>query len=818
MTDASGGPSQGATGQGGSDNSGNRTEALPVRGVWKDVAVGVLALAVLLLGAVVLKQRGEAGAGRAAVTGDGETVAVFDLEVDRAQRRYLEVLFDQPLGEGRVGAVLERPPATLEPPVGGVWSWRDTHALRFEPTGRFEPATRYELSLIPDRLETEDRRLTGDTELIFSTDPFLVERVDAQEEPGLGGERNRVIFQGAVQFNYPVDPKELAPLIRLEDPASEEPLEVELETTWRTTGVAFRTGAVEKLPEERTVELVIDGALTPADGNLPLVKDGEFRHPLEVGSSERLAIRKVSVEAGRPDSRIALELSSPAEPSIVSRFMAIEPVEEGDAVRFRLSGARNRVVATGPFEPGRRYRLELGRGMPSLDDAVLQEAYVTEVSVPNLEPSLELVSDGMFLTRSGAHRLELESVNVSEARLLVDRVYLNNLFVLFRYSGFSLGSSGYIRNWIDRRIGDRLVETDLELGGERNRPQVTALDLDDHLELPDHGLYRLTVQRARRPVGVQRWLLLTDLGVIAKRGDDGFDVWVSAFTDLSAVAGARVRLLSDQNQEIAAGRTDGSGRLSLPAPPPAETDGPRPYYLTVEKGDDFTFLLLDGTRVDTSGLDVGGAPLGAQGYRAFLYGERDLYRPGETVEGVGVLRDETLDAPPPMPVTLRHRDPRGRLRMRRGWSRSPSICRPTRSPAPMSSSCWPATRPWARGDSRWRNSSPTASRWRSDPGPTPGRPAGARAASVRGRSWAGRCSPTICSVLPRRVCRWRPGCGWWTTPSPPRAGRAGASATASGTSTTARSSRARRISGTTVWRPSPPPCRREPPYPRPCRR
>ena len=629
--------------------------------VWKDVALGVLALAVLLLAMVVLKQRSETAEARPSA-GDGETVAVFDLEVDRSQRRYLEILFDQPLGEERVGEVLARPPATLDPAVGGVWSWRDTHALRFEPTGRFEPATRYRLSLIPDRLETEGRRLTGETELTFSTDPFLVERVDVHEEPALEGGRNRVLFQGVLQFNYRVDPEELAPLIRVEDPGSEEPVLVELETSWRTTGIAFHTRPVEKLPEERTVEVVIDGSLTPADGNLPLVEDDEFRHPLQVGSSERLAVRKVSVESGRPDSRITLELSSSVEPSIVSRFMTIEPVEGGDPVRFRLSGARNRVVATGPFEPGRRYRLELEPGMPSLDDAVLQEPYVTEIGIPNLEPSLELVSDGMFLSRSGSHRLEVESVNVPRARLLVDRVYLNNLFVVFRYGNFSLGDSGYLQTWIDRRVGDRLVETDLELEGERNRPATTRIDLDDHLDLPARGLYRLTVQRARSPVGAQRWLLLTDLGVIAKRGDEGFDVWVSAFTDLSPVAGARVRLLSDQNQEMAAGRTDGSGRLTLPAPPPGASDVPRPYYLTVEKGDDFTFLLLDQTRVDTSGLDVGGASLGARGYRAFLYGERDLYRPGETVEGVAVLRDPSLEAPPPMPVTVRHRDPRGRLR------------------------------------------------------------------------------------------------------------------------------------------------------------
>ena len=63
--------------------------------------------------------------------------------------------------------------------------------------------------------------------------------------------------------------------------------------------------------------------------------------------------------------------------------------------------------------------------------------------------------------------------------------------------------------------------------------------------------------------------------------------------------------------------------------------------------------------LDAAGLDVGGAPAAPVGYEAFLYGERDIYRPGETVEGVAVLRDRGLRAPPTMPLVLRHRDPEG---------------------------------------------------------------------------------------------------------------------------------------------------------------
>src|SRR6185295_19176065 len=87
----------------------------------------------------------------------------------------------------------------------------------------------------------------------------------------------------------------------------------------------------------------------------------------------------------------------------------------------------------------------------------------------------------------------------------------------------------------------------------------------------------------------------------------------------------------------------------------------RPALVTVERGGDFSFLFLDRTGIGTTGLDVGGGAA-PHAYEAFLYGERDIYRPRETVRGVAIVRDRDLAPPPAMPLLLRHRDPQGRDR------------------------------------------------------------------------------------------------------------------------------------------------------------
>ena len=124
------------------------------------------------------------------------------------------------------------------------------------------------------------------------------------------------------------------------------------------------------------------------------------------------------------------------------------------------------------------------------------------------------------------------------------------------------------------------------------------------------------------------------------------------------MADAKVTLISDQNQTMASGRTDGSG-IWRTSDAKALGKG-TPYMVTIEKGEDFTFLLLNTMTVDTTGLDVGGAAPPGEGYQAFLYGQRDLYRPGEKLQGLAIVRDGALHVPPSMPALLRHRDPQGR--------------------------------------------------------------------------------------------------------------------------------------------------------------
>lgn len=639
-----------------SDSSPNLRDKVPPkflasirRWQWKDVVIAILALLVCSVSAYAFRAPIQAAFAKLRAGGSGEEVAVFDVVMDRENRQFADILFDHPLGEGKVGEVLDPAPATIFPALGGSWKWQDTNALRFQPNGGFPVASEYKVTLEPEKLLAENQILAGEQEVTIKTDPFLVEGVDVTEEPALEG-KAKVIFRGEIRFNYAVKPEVLAPLVRVVDPEVTEPIEVAIETDWQNNVIGFRTAPIEKKKEERTVRIVISQELTPAEGNSPLGK--EFTQDIQVGSSDKLAVWAIEAIPGPRESSLKIRFSSPISAAVAEKYVRIEP-----AAKVRFSAERNELMATGGLEPGTTYKVTVGKGMPATDDATLQEEYTQDVLLPDLEPMVDFQSQGMFLSASGNHTVALESVNVPKVRMTIDRVYLNNLFFTFQYGGFFDYDYGYFGE-LSHALGNRLKEETLDVGGAKNKRRVYPLTLDSFVNAKEPGLYRISVGKPDDWEAKQRWILLTDLGVVTKKGQGEMLVWVSSLRDLSPVDGAKVTLISSQNQPMAEGRTDGAGLFRVDDAK-ALAKG-TPYMLTVEQGDDFTFLLLDTMGIDTTGLDVDGAPAVGDGYTAFLYGERDLYRPGEKAKGLALVRDGGLRIPPDMPALLRHRDPQGR--------------------------------------------------------------------------------------------------------------------------------------------------------------
>src|SRR5450432_473768 len=82
--------------------------------------------------------------------------------------------------------------------------------------------------------------------------------------------------------------------------------------------------------------------------------------------------------------------------------------------------------------------------------------------------------------------------------------------------------------------------------------------------------------------------------------------------------------------------------------------------IIAKTSDDFNYLPFSTTRVNTSRFDVGGKTLNMTGLDAFIYPERDIYRPGEKINYSAIVRDYTWKSPGEIPMKLKFLFPNGK--------------------------------------------------------------------------------------------------------------------------------------------------------------
>ncbi|MBI4802238.1 MAG: hypothetical protein HY796_06905 [Elusimicrobia bacterium] len=152
-----------------------------------------------------------------------------------------------------------------------------------------------------------------------------------------------------------------------------------------------------------------------------------------------------------------------------------------------------------------------------------------------------------------------------------------------------------------------------------------------------------------------RSFIASNIGLLAKSDQKG--ALLVAASDLATsepLGGVKLSVLNFQKQEVGSAVTDGDGFAQLAL-------SGAPFYLEARKGDDAGYLKLNGGSViPVAHFNVGGDDV-REGIKGVLYGERDVWRPGDDLHLVFVLEDKAGALPDDHPVTLRLRNPKGQL-------------------------------------------------------------------------------------------------------------------------------------------------------------
>ena len=157
---------------------------------------------------------------------------------------------------------------------------------------------------------------------------------------------------------------------------------------------------------------------------------------------------------------------------------------------------------------------------------------------------------------------------------------------------------------------------------------------------------------------VGRNVLATNIGLTAFKGVDS-NIYVAAINlpDATTMSGVSIEAYNLQRQLIGTGTTASDGLATISF---NEALG-QPFYIVAHNGSDVSYLNVErGGEKSTSTFDVAGDVI-QKGLKGYIYGDRGVWRPGDTMYLSFMLNDKNNTLPQNHPITLQLTNPLGQV-------------------------------------------------------------------------------------------------------------------------------------------------------------
>lgn len=318
----------------------------------------------------------------------------------------------------------------------------------------------------------------------------------------------------------------------------------------------------------------------------------------------------------------------------------------------------NRNLVFPYLEANTRYQLTIKGELAAADGATLGQSFEHAIYSGPLLPMLGFASQGNILPARDSAGLPVITVNVTDADIEFLRVRPRALArFVSEYQRNGQRSSWELSNLVD--MTDSVYASRFVLRADANQRTLNHVPVRDIAELREPGIYFAVMRAAGRFDESYDTALffVSDIGLHARLHAHDALVHAAALATGTAIPGVQLSVLDQHGKTVAEVETDRSGNAKLAMKPGRE------HLLVARKGNDLSVLSFRQPALDLSAFEIAGRAGGGE-RDAFLWGGRDLFRPGETVRVNGLLRDFDGRAVDSAPLFLKLAQPDGRIYLR----------------------------------------------------------------------------------------------------------------------------------------------------------
>ncbi len=390
-----------------------------------------------------------------------------------------------------------------------------------------------------------------------------------------------------------------------------------------------------------------------------------------------------------------------------------------DDVKIKFTKDGN-VLKIYPFQPlvGESHELTILESLENFKDKKLGIRFNRTYGFSDIKPAVQLVGHGVIIPKTDSIIIPFKAVNLKAIDVTVTKIYKNNIgqFLqnndlqgnyeltnvarpiirqrinlqnsgvanLSRWHLFSLDLAKLIKPdmgaiyqvKISFRKAYSLYRCDEKNDStktdyvEPTNDEVTDIENDDNQYNNDYynygedGDYSNYWENRDNPChpayyNSNRWvnrnLIASNIGLIGKLGSkNNLTIIATNITDAKPAGNVDIEAFDLQHQSLGKASTNGDGFATIDCPH-------KPALVIAKKGDEYGYLSMrDGQSLSLSMFDIKGQET-QKGLKGFIYGERGVWRPGDSIYLTFIIENKLKEIPEGLPVVFELTNPKGQL-------------------------------------------------------------------------------------------------------------------------------------------------------------
>ena len=608
---------------------------------------------------------------------------------------------DEVISNEQIGSVLKKGVLVFSPSIKGKGIWKDTKTIEFQPTEYLTSNTAF-LSRV--NLKSLFKSIPAEAEVFdftFRTKEQFIDLRTSSLELSPNQNDNTLSLPGILYTN------DIAVDKKVEDCLSAYVGSKQLEIQWdHSNGLEHKFRVKNIIKEKDAFPISIKWS-----GNSLGLKKAKGEKNVEVPALGDFKILDVQTEKNGSGTMIISFSELLDQQQNLNGLLTLKDYNH-NLIKYTITG---NVVRLYPgFKLDENVELIAAKGIKNVNGMRMKNPASWTVSFEKPKPGVHLVGDGVIIPTSDGLIFPFEAENLSAVDVEVFKIFDNNIMQYLQTNSIDAGYSL-------KRVGRIILQTKVELRnlvttqGTNDRTRY-ALDLSEIIQADPGAIYQIGLAFRPQYVNincedenvpavdiealkvskidvnknydsffdgyyglagyytdysydhrenpcmpayyceehfVKKNVFASDIGLIAKQGNNGsLHVIGSDILSARPISGLQVEVYDFQQQLIKSAITDSEGVLKLDLPRKAQ-------FVIAKSGDRKAYLKLnDGSANSMSQFDTGGR-VSQKGLKGHIYGERGVWRPGDSLYLNFVLESKNNKFPKDHPVTFELFDARG---------------------------------------------------------------------------------------------------------------------------------------------------------------